>query len=64
MLRPDFLPPTEEEEGLEMPVDEEVLEEEVQGSVSQRPSPPSWEEWKLSTSRRAGAVEKEQEEVR
>lgn len=64
-----LLPTLEEEEGREMPVDEEevqeVVQEVAQGSLPRRPPPPSWEEWRLSTSRRAGAAEKEpDEEVR
>uniref|UniRef100_A0AAQ4QTT7 PATJ crumbs cell polarity complex component n=1 Tax=Gasterosteus aculeatus aculeatus TaxID=481459 RepID=A0AAQ4QTT7_GASAC len=59
------------EEGREMAVDEDLKErkeegevEESVGSLSRRP-PPSWEEWKLTSSRSSGAEEtwsKEKEE--
>lgn len=61
-LTSDLLPL---EEGREMAVDEEEEEREEEriGSLPRKP-PPSWEEWKLSSSGRVGPEEEEEEEQR
>ncbi|KAF0041597.1 hypothetical protein F2P81_005129, partial [Scophthalmus maximus] len=61
-LTSDLLPL---QEGREMAVDEEEEEREEEriGSLPRKP-PPSWEEWKLSSSGRVGPEEEEEEEQR